>query len=141
LKGKNLVTAEAEKKREGGASKAGEFAQGRGKARLWAGILTAPLVFLLHLQINYALVTQLCQSEHKIAMHLVTLAAILISAGGGLIAFLNWRDAGRKWPGEAGSVAERSRFMSVVGLLISLLVILGLIAQLLPQFIFDPCQR
>lgn len=134
------MTEEAKRKSKEGAA-TGEFAQERGKAWLWAGILTAPLVFLLHLQINYALVTQLCQSEHKIAMHLVTLAALLISAGGGVVAWLNWRVVGRKWPGEAGSVAERSRFMSVVGILISLLVILGLIAQWIPQFIFDPCQR
>lgn len=134
------MTAEAKGKgKEGTAAK--EFAKERGKAWLWAGILIAPLVFLLHLQVNYALVTELCQSEHKIVMHMVTLTALLISAGGGLIAWLNWRVAGRKWPGEAGSIAERSRFMSAIGLLISLLVILGLIAQWIPQFIFDPCQR
>jgi hypothetical protein len=118
-----------------------EFKQTRGILWLWAGLLTAPLAFLLHLEINYALVTQLCQSEHKLAMHIVTFTFLLIAAGGGLISWLNWRDAGRKWPGEAGNVMERSRFMSVVGLLISALVIFGLIAQWIPQFIFDPCQR
>jgi hypothetical protein len=130
---------EAERQRQGEAE--GDFSRTRGIARLWAGILTAPLAFLLHLEINYALVTQLCQSKHKISMHLVTLLFLLIAAGGGFIAWLNWREAGRKWPGEGGSVTERSRFMSVVGLLISVLVILGLIAQWVPQFIFDPCQR
>jgi hypothetical protein len=131
--------AEAKSKGEPGAER--EFSQTRGIIWLWAGLLTAPLAFLLHLQINYSLVTQLCQSAHKLAMHLVTLAFLLVSAGGGLIAWSNWKAVGQKWPGEAGSVAERSRFMSVVGLLISVLVIFGLIAQWIPQFIFDPCQR
>jgi hypothetical protein len=119
----------------------GEFKQTRGILWLWAGLLTAPLAFLLHLEINYALVTQLCQSQHKIAMHVVTFTFLLIAACGGIISWLNWREAGSKWPGEAGSIRERSRFMSVVGLLISALVIFGLIAQWIPQFIFDPCQR
>ena len=130
---------EGKKKRQPKAER--EFSQTRGILWLWVGLLTAPLAFLLHLEVNYALVTQLCQSEHKLAMHMVTLAFLLVSAGGGLIAWSNWKALGQKWPGEAGSVMERSRFMAIVGLLISLLVIFGLIAQWIPQFIFDPCQR
>lgn len=133
------MTTKAEKKSHAKAE--GEFAHKRGKVWLWIGMLTAPLAFLLHLEVNYALVTQLCQSTHKLSMHLVTVAALLVSAGGGFVAWLNWEATGRKWPGEAGSVTERSRFMAVVGFLISVLVILGLIAQWIPQFIFDPCQR
>jgi hypothetical protein len=119
----------------------GEFSQTRGILWLWAGLLTAPLAFLLHLQLNYMLVTQLCQSAHKLVLHLVTLGFLLIAASGGFIAWRNWAAAGRKWPGDMGSVTERSRFMSVVGLLVSALIILALIAQLIPQFIYDPCHR
>src|SRR5215210_1013501 len=98
---------EAERKRKSG----GEFSQRRGILWLWAGLLTAPLAFLLHLQVNYMLVTQLCQSQRKIILHLVTLAFLLVAAGGGIVAWRNWEASGRKWPGEGGSVAERSRFM------------------------------
>lgn len=128
---------ETERKRKSG----GEFSQTRGILWLWAGMLTAPLAFLLHLQVNYMLVTQLCQSEHKLILHLVTLAFLLVAAGGGFVAWRNWEAAGRKWPGEAGSVTERSRFMSVVGLLLSALIVLALVAQWIPQFIYDPCHR
>jgi hypothetical protein len=133
------LTTEVEK--DNRAKAEGEFAQTRGKVWLWIGVLTAPLAFLLHLEVNYALVTQLCQSTHKLSMYLVTLLFLLIAAGGGFIAWRNWEASGRKWPGESGSVLERSRFMAVVGFLISVLVILAFIAQLIPQFIFDPCQR
>jgi TRAP-type C4-dicarboxylate transport system permease small subunit len=118
-----------------------EFREARGKLWLWAGMLTAPLAFLVHLSVNYALVTQLCQSTHKLASHLVTVLFVLISAAGGLISWRNWETAGRKWPGEEATVPERSRFMAVVGLLVSALVVLALVWQLVPQFIFDPCQR
>ncbi|HKR01702.1 MAG TPA: hypothetical protein VJT09_13570 [Pyrinomonadaceae bacterium] len=129
--------AESERK----AKAEGEFKATGGILRLWAGLLTAPLAFLLHLQINYALVTQLCQSEHTLILPLVTLAFLLIAAGGGLIALVNWRATGTEWPGEESGVTERSRFMAVVGLLISALVVFALIWQLIPQFIFDPCHR
>lgn len=133
------MTTEAERKKQ--AKAAGEFSRTRGHVLLWLGMLIAPLAFLTHLEINYALVTQLCQSTHKFTLPLVTILFLLISAGGGLIAWRNWKAAGHKWPVDAGSVMERSRFMAVVGLLISALVILALIWQLIPQFYFDPCQR
>ena len=121
--------------------RAEEFSEARGKLWLWAGMLTAPLAFLLHLEINYALVTQLCQSEHQLALKLVTVLFVLVAAAGGFIAWRNWEAVGREWPGDEATVPERSRFMAVVGLLVSALVVLGLLWQLVPQFIFDPCQR
>jgi TRAP-type C4-dicarboxylate transport system permease small subunit len=129
----------AKRKRQPKAER--EFSQTRGILWLWAGLLTAPLAFLLHLQVNYALVTQLCQSKLKLLTHLLTLTFLLIAAIGGLIAWRNWQQMGRKWPGEEGSITERSRFMAVVGFLVSALVVLAFIAQWIPQFIFDPCQR
>jgi TRAP-type C4-dicarboxylate transport system permease small subunit len=133
------VPTKSKRKRQPKAE--GEFSRTRGILWLWAGLLIAPLAFLLHLQVNYTLVTKLCQSQHKIVLHLVTFAFLLIAAGGGFIAWRNWESAGRKWPEESGNITERSRFMAVVGLLISALIILALIAQLLPQFIYDPCHR
>src|SRR3954470_6357162 len=129
--------AELEKKKR--AEK--EFSEPTGKLWLWLGLLIAPLVFLLHLEVNYSLVTQLCQSTHKIAIPLVTLAAILVAAAGGLIAWRNWREAGRKLPGEGGTIIEPSRLMAAVGVFISLLFIVILVAQWIPQFFFDPCHR
>jgi hypothetical protein len=118
-----------------------EFKEPVGKLWLWLGLLIAPLVFLLHLQVNYSLVTQLCQSSHKIAIHLVTLAAVLVAAAGGFIAWRNWQETGRKLPGEGGGIIEPGRLMAAVGVFISLLFIVILVAQLIPQFIFDPCHR
>jgi hypothetical protein len=119
----------------------GEFSKTRGILWLWAGLLIAPLAFLLHLQINYMLTTQLCPGGRKIILHVVTFAFLLVAACGGLVAWRNWDALGSKLPGEAGSILERSRFMAIVGLLISALVALVFIAQLIPQFFFDPCHN
>ena len=118
-----------------------KFSQRRGIVWLWAGLLIAPLVFLLHLEVNYMIVTQLCQSEHKIVSHLVTIVSLLFASLGGFIAWRNWLASGHRWPGEEANVTERSSFMAVVGLLLSALVLLALIAQWIPQFIYDPCHR
>ena len=119
----------------------GEFSKTRGILWLWAGLLVAPLAFLLHLQINYMLTTQLCPGGRKSVLHLVTLMFLLAAAGGGFVSWRNWDATGRKWPGETASVLERSRFMAIIGLLISALVLVAFIAQLIPQFIYDPCDR
>lgn len=133
------MTTEAERQKRAHAE--GEFARTKGQALLWLGVLIAPLAFLTHLEINYALVTRLCQSTHKLTLPLVTILFLLIAALGGFIAWRNWVAAGRKWPGEAGSIMERSRFMAVVGLLISAIIMLALIWQLIALFYFDPCHR
>jgi TRAP-type C4-dicarboxylate transport system permease small subunit len=136
-KGKSFM-AEGKRKRRASSK---EFSKTRGILWLWAGLLTAPLAFLLHLQINYMLTTQLCPDGRKLVLHLVTFAFLLVAAVGGFIAWLNWESTGRRWPGEQANVPDRSRFMAVVGLLISALIVLAFIAQLIPQFIFDPCNR
>jgi hypothetical protein len=119
----------------------GEFSQTRGIFRLWLGVLAAPLAFLLNLQADYYLTYRLCPGGRLLILHLVTILFLLAAAAGGFIAWRNWREAGRVWPGEDASVAERSRFMAAVGLLLSAIFVVLLIAQLIPQFIFHPCQR
>ncbi|HEY0406832.1 MAG TPA: hypothetical protein VGC89_13960 [Pyrinomonadaceae bacterium] len=133
------MSGELEREKEAPAE--ADFAQTRGILWLWVGVLTAPLAFLLSLQIDYYLVYKLCPNGRMLTLHLVTAAFLLLAAGGGFAAWRNWQEAGRKWPGEEGSVTERSRFMAVVGLLMSAIFVLLMIAILIPQFIFHPCQR
>ena len=133
------MTTAAERKSRDKARR--EFKRTRGIVWLWFGLLVAPLAFLLHLQINYALVAQVCESKQRIVLHLVTILFLLIAASGAFVAWRNWQLIGRKWPGEEGSVTERSRFMAAVGLLMSAIFIIALIAQWIPQFFYDPCMR
>ena len=118
-----------------------EFKERRGLVWLWFGVLAAPFAFLMHLEINYALVAQVCESGQRIVLHLVTLLFLLLAASGAFVAWRNWQETGRRLPGEAGSVLERSRLMAAVGFLMSALFILALIAQWIPQFFLDPCMR
>jgi uncharacterized membrane protein len=108
---------------------------------LWAGLLLAPLAVLLNLQVNYTLTQKLCPDGRMLILHLVTLLFLLAAAGGGLIAWRNWARAGTVWPDESEDNQTRDRFLSAVGLLISVLCLLAIVAMWIPQFIFSPCQR
>jgi hypothetical protein len=131
-------------------TKAGAKAQAAGKVsprsvslhRLWAGLLTAPLAFLFSLQANYTLTQKLCPTAGRMfILHLTTVLFLLGAAGGGLIAWRNWERAGLIWPGEAPNKNVRTRFMAAIGIGFSVLCSLIIIAQLIPQFFFNPCQR
>jgi hypothetical protein len=108
---------------------------------LWVGLLTAPLAFLLDLQVNYALVPQVCLNGKIHLLHLVAAGSLLLSGWGCLIAWRNWEVTGREWPGEMGGSISRSRFMSALGLLTSSMFILLILAMWIPNFVLDPCQR
>ena len=114
----------------------------RGLLWLWAGVLVAPVAFLFNLQVNYTLTQEICYAGwRKALLHIMTLFFLLLATSGGFIAWRNWGRAGRQWPDEAEDNAVRNRLLSAVGLLFSLLCFLIIVAQWIPQFIFDPCQR
>jgi hypothetical protein len=120
---------------------AGDFKEGAGPAALWAGLLAGPLAVLLQLEINYALVLRACRSGEEFWLHVVSLAALALTAVGGLLSWRNHRRAGGEWDDEGAGVLPRSRLMAAVGILISILMALVVIAQWIPVFVYGPCQR
>lgn len=121
---------------------AGEFKEGAGPGALWAGMLAAPLAMLVELQVNYALVVWACKAGgREWPLHLVAFAALAVSAAGGLLSWRNWRLAGGRWYDEDAGVMPRSSFMAAVGVMVSALIVLVVVAQWIPVFIHGTCQR
>jgi nicotinamide riboside transporter PnuC len=118
-----------------------EFNRGAGLLALWTGLLAGPLVWLMQLQAAYVLVGWACKSNSQLLLYLVTLVALLLVAGAGLLSWRCWKQTGRDWPNEAGGVVPRSRFMAVLGVLTSALFFVLILAQGIPNFIFTPCMR
>ncbi len=117
-----------------------DFVRGWGLLALWAGVLVPPLAWLSNLLVSYLLVPWACATGRQFVLHLVTLVAVLLALGGGLLAWHNWWRAGREWPGDGGGVLVRSRFMAVVGLLSSAVFGLVILAQGIPSFILHACE-
>lgn len=118
-----------------------EFKQGAGPWSLWFGVLAPPMAMLTQLQANYALVLWACGAKREWALHVVALAALALTAAAGLISWRNWRLAGRVWEDEGAGTIPRSRFMAIVGVLVSVLIVLVIVAQWIAVFVYAPCDR
>ena len=107
---------------------------------LWGGLLLAPAAFLANLQIAYALVPAACAARNTLPLHLVNAASLAVALAGGLIAWRSWSTVGRRWPdGEAGPIG-RSRFLAAMGVSLTALCVLVIVAQWTAVFLLDPCQ-
>jgi hypothetical protein len=118
-----------------------EFKLGAGPGVLWAGILAGPLAALVQLQADYALVLWVCGTGRTWALHAVSLGALLVAAGAGLLSWRSWRRAGADWDDEGAGVLPRSRFMAAVGIFVSAHSALVVVAQWLAVFFYGACQR
>ena len=118
-----------------------DFKEGAAPAALWAGVLAGPLAALTQLQVNYALVLWACGAGREWALHVVSLLTLLVTVAAGLLSWRNWRRAGASWEDGGAGIVPRSRFMAVVGLLISVLTALVVVAQWIAIFVYDPCER
>lgn len=118
-----------------------DFKQGGGVAALWAGVFAGPVAWMMSQQAGNFIASWACSSAGRVMLHLIMIAALALSAGGGLISWRCWARAGREWPGGAGGALPRSRFLAVLGLLMSGLFFLLIFAQWIPNFFFTPCER
>jgi len=108
-------------------------------AELWAGVLVGPMAALIQLQVNYALVLWSCSHHSTLPLHVVSALALFLTIVVGLLSFQIWQ---RVSIGEDGAgPAARTKLMTVIGMLISILMSLVIIAQWLAVFIHDPCER
>jgi uncharacterized membrane protein YidH (DUF202 family) len=107
---------------------------------LWLLMIAAPVIVALEQQTNYVLVRQACSMQRNVALYVVTILAILLTIGVALVAVSIWRRAGTEWPEEAGDLANRIRFISVLGILMSAMSFLVILAQGMATVNFDPCQ-
>jgi hypothetical protein len=105
---------------------------------LWYGILIGPISWALDQQISYSLVAHSCSTGHFYLMHVFTAVFLLLALSGALVAVANLGRT-REATIEGGRVADRSRFMAVVGVGASLGWAILIIAMAVPRFILSPC--
>jgi hypothetical protein len=115
------------------------FTDARGLLSLWAGVLLAPLAFLLNLQVTYMLVALECDNATP-WLHASSLLMLLLALGGGWLAWRDWRRTGGGRPGDGGGVVPRSRFLAVMGLMTSALFALIILMQWVAVLLLQPCR-
>ena len=107
---------------------------------LWIGILAGPIVWLCSFEANFALAPWACEFNTKIAVYIVTIVALMLAAGSGLLAWREWTALGRMWPAEAGGALGRGRIMAIGGVLLSGMFFLVILAQSIPELVLGACE-
>ena len=107
---------------------------------LWLLVVVGPLLVAVEQQANFVLVRQACSMQRNVALYAVVIAAIVLTIVTAMIGVSIWRRAGTDWPTEAGDLANRIRFISVLGILSSAMSFLAIVAQGIATINFDPCQ-
>ena len=107
---------------------------------LWTGVLLAPLAWLANLELAYLLVHPSCSRDATLPVHAVHAVCLLLALAGGLTAWRTWRTAGGRWPADEGGPVARTRFLAGLGLAVSALFALVIVAQWIPSFVLDACQ-
>jgi hypothetical protein len=107
----------------------------------WAGVLGGPLAWFASQQVSYMLVPWACHGGPVLAIHLANLVALAIVALAGAFSWRQWRRAGAHVSDERGPPQGRQRFLGMMGLTLSGLFALVIIAQTTGALFFGPCER
>jgi hypothetical protein len=115
------------------------FSGGHGVALLWIGLLAAPVAWALDLLSSYAAVKWTCSSQHTSALHLITLGALLITAGGAAASWTAFQRTPEPSSEDGPRPVDRGKFMAMLGLLSSAMFALAMIANAVPRVLLDAC--
>jgi hypothetical protein len=107
----------------------------------WAGVFAGPLAWFASQQASYALVPWVCHGGPLLSIHLTNLVALAVVALAGALAWRDWRRVGNGVSDEGAPPEGRARFLGLVGLTLSSLFGLVILAQTTGAFFFGPCQR
>jgi hypothetical protein len=101
----------------------------------------APVVVLVNQAAIYAGDMWACGHEAHAALHVVPVLALVVVVGAMFASYVNWRASGGGVEDEHGGVAARTRFLALIGMAVSTLSALIVIAQWFGIFMFAPCMR
>jgi hypothetical protein len=107
---------------------------------LWLLVVVGPALVAAEQQANFVLVRQACSMQRNVALYAVVIVAMLLTVVTAMIGVSIWRRTGADWPTEASDLANRIRFISVLGILSSAMSFLVIVAQGIATVHFDPCQ-
>jgi hypothetical protein len=109
--------------------------------RTWPPLFVPPLTFLALVTIAYAMVPWACETERRAPLHLAALLALAIAGGCTLLAWRNWRDTDVLPPTDEAEPPVPTRFLTVLGLMLSALMCVAIAALWLTQIALTPCLR
>ena len=116
------------------------LADGTRIGALWAANLLGPFAVLAGLEIAYIFADRACTTGDMLPVHLTWVASLLVAAFAAGLGWREWRRWGGGHAGEDEAPGGRSRFLAVMGMLLSATAALVIVAQWSAAFVFHPCQ-
>ena len=108
---------------------------------LWLGLLLPVAAWAFQMQPNLILTHYACAVGSNLTLHLASLAAISLVVAGGFISWRNWLATGAEVPSEKAGALPRSRFLSLLSLLVGGLFFLLVIALWLPNLFMSAYEK
>lgn len=116
------------------------LADGTRIGALWTANVLGPVAVLAGLEIAYIFADRACKTGDLLPVHLTWVACLLLAAFAGWLGWREWHRWGGGHAGEDGGPGGRSRFLAVLGMLLSAMAALVIAAQWSATFVFHPCQ-
>jgi hypothetical protein len=107
-------------------------------AALWWGILIGPTAWALDQGISYAIDQHACSTGHFYLLHLASAAGFLLALTGVLVASRLLASV-REGHDEGGSPRDRSWFMAWLGILMSAVFAMTIVALAVTKIVLSPC--
>lgn len=116
-----------------------EGSSARQNFALWIAVLGPATIWFIQLQTTYALVPWVCSSGKLWALHFASVLFVVLASVPGLIGWREWNASARRKSERESAGGGRRRFMALLGLMLTGLFVILIIAQAIPAFFFDPC--
>ena len=110
-----------------------------GLAKLWFAFIAAPVAWLIDLEASYAIVGWACAHDDRAVLFVIPSACLVVIGVAAWLCWSSWNDLRRLAAFEGGSVQDRSRFLAVIGLLMSATFALVIITTFAARYLLSPC--
>jgi hypothetical protein len=105
------------------------------------GLIAGPLSALAMQMIAYNGVNWACGTGRMSAVHIVPALFLALTVVALLTAIRDWMTVGRGTHATRSTVADRTRFLSLCGIILSTFSAVLIVAMWIPLVVFDPCQH
>ena len=106
---------------------------------LWTGFLAGPLVWMLSFGARWSLSGWVCAFQWKPALFVIAIVSVILVAASGMLSWSEWQRVGREMPGDGGGAIPRARLMAIFGVVLSVLSILLIASQAIPEIMLGAC--
>jgi hypothetical protein len=105
------------------------------------GLVGAPVSALLMQVFSYAGVQWACGHQAIGVVHLIPALFIALALAAAWISWRDWTTVGRIGRAENATITDRTQFVAISGVVLSVFSIVLILAMWMPLVIFDPCQH